>query len=120
MKTGKASWKTGLAAVLISSTVALTPLSDVAAQQRYNEQPPPTPAPRYQEDAARAAKRREELAGKMFLCAMLGCFGPPARVSQGSASPMPGTHSQAQRHEKPYVDTSIGCAWGDTATGTCR
>jgi hypothetical protein len=116
-----------VAVVLVSGMLAL-PLHHVAAEQRQQYPPlsPYAPREEQEEGPSTAAK----WVGAAFViglawCALTGCIG--GNSSEG-AQGIPSAQDpwrrwkEEERQQKPEFsrpDTSIGCAWGDRASGTC-
>jgi len=116
-----------IAALLVALLLAV-PLSHAAAEQRQQYQPlsPYTPPEEQEEGPSTAAKLFGAAAFVGLLwCAWTGCIsGNPNGGAQGSPSTQDTQRwwREEERKQKPEAvrpDTSIGCAWGDRASGTC-
>jgi hypothetical protein len=126
MKKAMGSWRPLVAVVLVSVMLAL-PLHHVAAEQRQQYLPlsPYTPQGEREEPSSAARWLGWAFVAGLVWCALTGCVGGD---SDGGAQGSPATQDPWRRwkeegHQpKPEFsrpDTSIGCAWGDRASGTC-
>ena len=124
MKKPKGFWRPLVAVGLVSGMLAL-PLSHAVAEQRQ-QYPPISPYSQQEQDAQ---ERRNSSSGWWIIpalvvgCLVLGCLGGSGQ-GQGSPSTQdPRRWREEERQQKPESarpDTSIGCAWGDRAYGTCH
>ena len=115
-------------AALLVALMLVLPLSHVAAEQRQQYPPfsPYIPQEEQEEGPSTATKWLGAAAFVGLLwCAWTGCIsGNPNGDAQGSPSTQdPRRWREEERQQKPESarpDTSIGCAWGDRAYGTCH
>jgi hypothetical protein len=121
MRNEKGSWRSLVAVGLVGMTLAL-PLSHAAAQQRYEFRSPY--APQEQEAQERPSRGWWIIPVVIVGCLVFDCLkGSGGGQESGSA---PGGQDQLretdpeQKRDEVQPDTSIGCAWGDRAYGTCH
>lgn len=86
----------------------------------FPTRPPSSYAPSRSNDDAWMAPAIVVGAG-IAACWLLGCFDGDEESTGSSGASEPYYSSNRGREEIPdKPDTSIGCAWGDRAYGTCR
>ena len=119
-----------MAALLVALMLAL-PLSHAAAEQRQ-QYLPLSPYSQQEQDAGGAPATAQMARWRRPLPSWSGvllAWVASAEISRQGAQGSPSTQDpprwlrQEERQQKPEAprpDTSIGCAWGDRAYGTCH
>jgi hypothetical protein len=117
MQKAKGSWRSLVAAGLVSATLAL-PLSHAAAGQRQPYRPLSPSVPQEREEPSRAAEwLGVAFVVGLFYCVFTDCIGGG---NAGGGAPRGREEENPQKPAYARPDSSEGCSWGDRLFGTCR